>query len=500
MKLMSSHLSSIKTCSVIVIMLLGVMLNSCKKESISASPTNVGTIRFASNAYTIENNTIEPLTIVLPLSLPLEQDATVLVSIDNSSTISSSEYTVTPAIPATGITLSLPKGSTEVSFKVSSLNNFEGEKSLILKLSAATGGLTVSNTNATATINVKGNPIILPEIKTSTSSLAFGNVVTTTTSTSQSYTVTSVKLTSDLAITASANFQVSLDNIAFASTVTIPFATANAAPITVYARFRALTGINQTVPGTITHSSGSLPDNTMTVSGVEYGVAAPGILIKKEDLNYSTAGNLTAVTGGAWTAFSQSLVNPIQYVTTGLNFPGYTGSGIGGALVTTNYSGNAEDATWSFPAQSSGVVYTAQMINFTSAPTTADFFLSVGDGTTGTPVYYNRIYAKANGGQLSVGLGRNSATAAYSATNLDYGTTYLLVHKYEFTTGTSSLYILSGAPSVIEPPTPNAISATAGADPASLTRVVIRQSTNLPLKATIDGIRVATSWKEAVGL
>lgn len=499
MNLMSSHLSSIKSRIVMVIIFMGVMLHSCQKEKLNI-PGNVGTIRFAANSYTIENNTIDPLTIVLPLSLPLEQEGSAIVTVDASSTIGAGEYTITPAIPATGLTLNLAKGATEISFKVNSQNNFEGEKTLVLKLTSATGGLTVANTNATTTVLIKGNPIILPELKTSTSSLAFGNTITTTNSAAQSYTLTGIKLSANVTVTASTNFQVSLDNIAFSSTLTIPFATANAAPITLYARFRALTGINQTVSGTITHSSGAVADNLVTVSGVEYGVAAPGVLIKKEDLNYPTAGNLTAVTGGAWAAFSQSLVNPIQYITTGLTFSGYTGSGIGGALVTTNYTGNAEDATWSFPAQTSGVVYTSQMINFASAPTTADFFLSIGDGTTGTPTYYNRIYARANGGQMVIGLGRNSATATYSTTNLDYGTTYLLVHKYEFTTGTSSLYVLSGAPSVIEPPTPNAISATAGADPTSLTRVVIRQSTNLPLKATIDGIRIATSWKEAVGL
>jgi hypothetical protein len=498
MKLMSSHLSSIKTCSITVVMLLGMMLNSCKKESISASPTNGGTIRFASNAYTIENNTIDPLTIVLPLSLPLEQDATVLISVDNSSTISSSEYTVTPAIPATGITLSLPKGSTEVSFKVSSLNNFEGEKSLILKLSAATGGLTVANTNAMATINVKGNPIILPEIKTSTSSLAFGNVVTTTTSTSQSYTVTSIKLTADLAITASANFQVSLDNVAFTNTVSIPFATANATPITVYARFRALTGINQTVPGTITHSSGTLPDNTMTVSGVEYGVAPPGVLIMKEDFNYGTTANtLTAVSGGAWPVFSGTL-NPVKYLATGLSFTGYAGSGIGGAVVSENGTGSREDYSKAFTTQTSGVIYAAQLVNVSAANATVDFFGGLRDPAIAGN-YYNRLNVKDDGtGKPTFGIGKSSATVAFATGTYSYGTTYLVISKYDFSTGVSSLYVLTGAPSVIEPPVADATTST-GTGPAALGNIMIRQNTGV-LTATYDGIRIATSWKEAVGL
>ncbi|MEJ5993763.1 hypothetical protein WG904_04955 [Pedobacter sp. Du54] len=492
-----------KISSIAAMIVMGFMLNSCQKEPINPAPTNVGTIRFEANAYTIENNTIDPLTIVLPLSLPLEQDATVMVSVDNSSTIAASEYTITPAIPANGIMLSLPKGSTEVSFKVNSLNNFEGEKTLALKLSSATGGLTVSNTNANATINIKGNPIILPEIKTSTSGLAFGSVVTSTTSISQSYTLTGVKLSANVTITASTNFQVSLDNSNFASTVTVPFATANAAPLTIYARFNATTGTNQSISGTITHSSGTVPDNTITVSGVEYGVAAPGVLIKKEDFAYgSTADALTTASSAAWVAFSAAGSNPIQYLPTGLTYLGYIGSGVGGSLSMENQSKSSEDAGLSFTAQSSGAIYAAQLINVSSAPTSATFFSSFATGAEGaSAVYYNRVYIKSAGSQYSLGTSRNaSTTPAYAATNLDYGTTYLVVHKYEFDTGLSSMYVLSGPPTAIEPPTPTASSSGGAADPASLTRYLIRQDTANPLKVTVDGIRIATSWKEAVGL
>lgn len=502
MNLKTMYYSNIKTRMLLAIMLLGVALNSCKTNELTP-PTNVGTIRFAANSYTIENNTIEPLTVVLPLSLPLEQDATAIISVDGSSTIASSEYTITPSIPSNGLTLSLPKGSTEISFKVSSLNNFEGDKKLVLKLTSATGGLTVANADAITTITIKGNPIILPEIKVSESSIAFGNTVTTTTSPSKTYVVTGVKLTSNLVITASTNFQVSLDDVTFGSTLTIPAATANLAPITVYTRFRALTGVNQTVNGTITNASGTLPDAVVATSGIEYGVAAPGVLLKAENFSYGASGALTTVSAGAWVPFSQSLVNPIQYVSTGLTYPGYGGSGVGGALVTSNYSGNAEDSSWNIPSTSSGVIYAAQLMNFNSAPAaTADFFYSFGDGASATtPLYFNRFYAKASGSQVSLGLSRNATTTpAYASLLLDVGTTYLVVTKYEFATGNSSTYILTGAPSIIEPATPNIISTGGSANPTAITRMAVRQSTNLPLKVTIDGIRIATSWKEAVGL
>ena len=496
MKLMSYHSSRIKTFTVTIVMLMGLMLQSCTKDKISATPINIGTVRFAANAYTIENNTANPLVVVLPLSLPLEQDATVLVSIDNSSTIASSEYAISPAIPGSGFLVTLPKGSTEVSFKVNSLNNFEGEKTLVLGLSSPTGGLTVSNTNATAVINIKGNPIIYPEIQTSTTILDFGNAISGTNSASKSYTLKGVKLTANVSITASANFEVSLNNITFTNSLAIPFATVNAAPITLYARFTALTGINQSVSGTITHSSGTVADNAITASGIEYGVALPGVLVMKEDFNYGTAtSTLDAVAPGIWSVFAGT-VNPAVYLSTGLTFIGYAGSGVGGAIVSENGAGSRKDYFRNFTSISSGVVYAAQLINVSAANTTIDFFMGMRDPAGG---YINRINIKDDGsGKPTFAIGKNSSTVATATGTFSYGTTYLLVTKYDFNTGISSLFVLNAAPTRYEPPVPNATT-NVGTNVASVLNVFVRQNTGV-LTATIDGIRIATSWKDAVGL
>ncbi len=224
--------SKIKISSFLVIILGVIFFNSCKKQEFT-TPGNVGTIRFSANTYSIDLNAPQPLTIVLPLSLPLEEDGTAIISIDNQSTALASEYVITPDIPAVGLKLNLAKGATEASFQVASLNNFEGERTVIFKLTQATGGLTVANTNATTTVTIKGKPIVLPSVTTSVSSLSFGNVPVLTSSTSQSYTVTGVKLTANITVTASANFQVSLNNTTFSNTVSIGFAAANTAPVTV---------------------------------------------------------------------------------------------------------------------------------------------------------------------------------------------------------------------------------------------------------------------------
>ncbi|MEO5646935.1 MAG: hypothetical protein ABIQ56_01160, partial [Chitinophagaceae bacterium] len=229
--------SKINIRVLLVIMFGGITVISCKKEKFT-TPSNVGTIRFGANAYTILLNAPDPLTIVLPLSLPLEEEASAVIMIDNQSTALPSEYVVTPIFPTDGLKFNMAKGATEVSFKVASLNNFEGERTVIFKISSATGGLTVANTNATATVTLIGKPIILPGITTSVATLpGFGNVITTTSSASASYTVSGIRLTSDITVLASANFKVSLNNTTFTNSVIIGFAAANLAPVTVYARF-----------------------------------------------------------------------------------------------------------------------------------------------------------------------------------------------------------------------------------------------------------------------
>lgn len=496
MNLIAAHSSSTKNRIIMLLMMLAVLFNSCEKDKFNV-PQNVGTIRFEANSYTIENNTVDPLTIVLPLSLPLEEAGTAVVTVDAQSTIAADQYTITPAIPAEGIKLNLEKGATEVSFQVSSLNNFEGEKTLILKLTSATGGLSIANIDATTTLTIKGNPILYPEIKPSVFDFAFGNVITTTISPSQSYIVSGVKLTADMTINASTNYQVSLDDNTFSSSLIVPLATINTAPVTVYARFAPNTGINQAVNGTITHSSAGIPDAVINLSGVEYGNATPGILLLNENFNYgTTASTLKAVSGSNWPVFSGS-VNPVKYISSGLSFAGYGSSGVGGAVISENGSGSREDYSRSFATQSSGVVYAAQLVNIASAGATADFFGGLRDPAAGSS-YFNRLNVKDDGGKPSIGIGKSSATVAYAGGTYSYGTTYLVVTKYDFSTGLSSLYVLNGAPSVIEPPTPDA-STSAGSAPGALGNVIIRQSTNA-LTVTYDGIRIATSWKEAVGL
>lgn len=500
MKVILSHLRIKKWyIPMMAIFSIGLSLLHACKDDVFNIPLNTGTIRFAESGYTVELNNPDPTTIILPLSLPLEEDAVVDIIVDEQSTALPEEYEISPEIPSNGIKLQLKKGDTEVRFTLNSLNNFEGEKNLILKVASAEGGLIVSNTNATTTVTLKGNPILYPELRPSMNDLAFGSIETGTLPPSQTYVLSGTKITADVTLFSSPNYEISLDDNVFSNTLIIPLETIETSSVTIYVRFLPNTGINQSITGTITHSSEGIPDAVVRVTGVETGNVIPGILVSSEDFAYgSVAGNITALSGGRWTAFSGT-VNNIQYQAAGLSYPEYIGSGVGGAIVSVNGSGSREDISMSFDPISSGAVYIAQMLNLASAPGTHDFFLSLGDGNAGTsPTYLNRIYAKAMGAGYQLGLHRNSTAAVYGDDILNYGTTYLVVHKFEFLTGTSTLYILSSTIPVLEPTT--GITSTAASDPASITRYVVRQNTGIPLTATIDGIRVATSWKDALGL
>ncbi len=485
--------------TLVTFLFLGLFLNSCESELLHI-PVNMGTIRFAETGYTVELNNPEPTTIILPLSLPLEEDAVVDIMVDEQSTVLPEEYEINPGIPASGIKIDIKKGETEVRFTLNSLNNFEGEKTLILKLASAKGGLAVANTNATTTVILKGNPILYPELRPSVNDLAFGSVETGTLPPSQSYVLSGTKVTADVTVFSSANYEISLDDDVFSNTLTVPLETIEVSSVTIYVRFLPHTGLNQSLPGTITHSSEGIPDAVVRVTGVEIGNVIPGILVSSENFEYgAVAGNITDLSGGRWTRFGGSNGTEIKYQSTGLSYVGYAGSGIGGAITSVNETGSREDISMSFSPISSGVVYVTQMLNLASAPPAHDFFLSLGDGAEKTtPTYINRIYAKAVGGGYQLGLHRNSTAAVYGDAILSYGSTYLVVNKFEFLTGTSTLYILDGAIPTKEPTT--GITSTAAFDPASITRYVIRQNTGKPLTATIDGIRVATSWKDAVGL
>lgn len=491
--------SSLNCLAIMATMIFGLLVSSCTKEELDS---DAKVISFTNNSLMIDQELVHTLTVDLTLSDALEADGAVVISVDSTSTVVNTDYTIDPA-PVSGlITLNLLKGATEASFTVTLINPIIDNKVLVFKLTSASGDVVLPESGLTATLTVKNNTPVEPTITASVSSFDdFGTVNNGIASESKSYTVTGTNLTTNLTVTASSNFRVSLDNTVFNNVLTINNNEFKSGPVTVYVQFLPGTGNNQNLTGTITNSSAGAIDKVITVSGTEAGNSSSVLLI--EDFNYgNTVGNLTSITTN-WTKYSGDS-SFVKYVYPGLSFPGYSGSGVGGAAKMENGSGNREDISRSFSAQSTGVLYTAQIINMKNASPeadrpTGDFFISLRDEAGG---YFGRIYAKSNDGtNLILGFRKNAkATLVFSETKLNFNTSYLLVTKYEFSTKMASFYIFQTNAPATEPSVPDLVSADAtDSDAPSFVNIIVRQGAGI-IDCSIDGIRVANTWKDVLGL
>ena len=218
-----------------------------------------------------------------------------------------------------------------------------------------------------------------------------------------------------------------------------------------------------------------------------------------EDFAY-TAG--TALTANGWTAHNSGGATPnTQTVVTpspALTYSGYlSGGGNAASLVTSG-----EDTNRTFATTSSGSVYAAFLVNASAAQTAGDYFFHLNQSTT---IFYGRVYIKKDSAsaKFAFGLGKsNETTPQYTGFNYDIGTTYLVVVKYTFNTGTTTddtlnLYVnpsLGGS----EPSASLGPVNTTNADSTGLIAVGLRQgSAANAATVKVDGIRIATTWAEA---
>lgn len=472
--------------------LLSVTFFSCEKEKKYPEIVIPTRVSFDADSYIIEKDNNDAFVIPLKLARPLEKDGTITLQlITENTTALETEYKVNHALVNNKLTVSLPKGTAMASFSITSLHNFDDNKVLSFKIVSGTGGAVVGDAKLTTTISLRGNTWVTPSLTTSvTTPLDFGSVNVDAQSTAQSYTLTGVNLSGQVSIKASDNFQVSLNNTTYTSSVNVD---ANNKAVTVYVKFAPVSGKNQPLSGKITHSLTGLNDIVFDVTGEETGNIA-NVALLVENFEYGATEDFLLRTNTNWTAYSAEGSIPITYVPQGLNFANYVGSGIGGAATMMNGGFSREDISRTFTSQTSGTVYTALMVSF-SAAAEGEFFFANRDAAGG---FFNRFYVKDGGsGNLILGVGKNS-TAVYSTTNFKYNTTYLVVIKHDFSTKISSMYVINGTIPDVEPTIAAAQSVATGTSPTSLNDVVIRQA-ETALTATIDGIRVATTWKGVLG-
>ena len=220
-----------------------------------------------------------------------------------------------------------------------------------------------------------------------------------------------------------------------------------------------------------------------------FSISAFAQALLVEDFDYTVG---TTLVSNGWNVTGTSTDNPIQ-VGEGLAFNGYAGSGIGGsALVVNNY----QDVNKGFAPVTSGVIYVAFMFKTGSSNSQGYFFhLSEPDTTTGacsTTKFSARVFVNGNG--TAVGIAQNSTFPSGNTLAVTPGTTYLGVIEHDYTTGYSKLYVFDQFPTS-QPTSGFVTSATSTTNTAGY--ICLRQYNNNQ-DITVDGIRVATTWADAV--
>lgn len=186
-------------------------------------------------------------------------------------------------------------------------------------------------------------------------------------------------------------------------------------------------------------------------------------------------------------------------VTSGsLSYTGYPSSGIGNSTVVDCGSGSRQDVHVEFSSVSSGSIYASFLVNIDSAATAGEYFFHFGENPW-TNLFRARVFARNDGsGNVQFGLSKAStSTVEWTTTTYSFGTTYLLVVKYEIVvdpTGSDDVVKLYIDPDVFgpEPGTSDLTNSDSNTDIA-VGAVALRQGFN-QLTLTIDGIRVATEW------
>lgn len=219
-----------------------------------------------------------------------------------------------------------------------------------------------------------------------------------------------------------------------------------------------------------------------------------------ENFDFAVGDSLGA---NGWTTFSGGSVNRLVATSPGLTYTDYIGSGIGNATTVKNTGQDSYKPLTS--PQTSGSIYTSMMVNVTTGRT-GDYFAAYLSSSS-TTSFTGRFYVKlAANGNLSFGASKTTVAAGilYGDSIYSTGTTYLIVCKYTFNTGSGtddqvSLFVFSGAVPSTEPtPYVGPISGT-GADITDIGRVALRQgSTGSSPDIIVDGIYTEDSWNNNV--
>jgi gliding motility-associated-like protein len=207
------------------------------------------------------------------------------------------------------------------------------------------------------TFTITVNPAPTTATITTTGSLSALNTVYGTPSTAATFTVSGTKLTSGILVTPPAGFEVSIDDITFGNTVTVPVGPGgNVSAITVFIRLKA-NAVARTYEGDVVLSTPGALNATIATSSSSVAKAQLNIIATNANKPYGTP--LTVVTGS--TNFTQS----------GLQ----NGESIGSVTLTYGAGGSLNAALGTYPGSitpSAPTGGTFLIGNYTVNPFTGD--------------------------------------------------------------------------------------------------------------------------------
>ncbi|KXK46361.1 MAG: fibronectin type III domain-containing protein [Chlorobi bacterium OLB5] len=221
-------------------------------------------------------------------------------------------------------------------------------------------------------------------------------------------------------------------------------------------------------------------------------------ILLNENINYPAGDSLTA---HGWT-WINSYVNTVTVATGNLSYSGYTNSGIGNMVRLHN---TGQDVYRQHDSVNVNNIYVSFLIRVDSVQATGDYFFALLPSTN-TSNYTMRTFIKSSGAGFQIGISKSTEAVTYAPATYNLGTTYLIVVKYTFNSGTNqddqlSLYVLSGAIPGTEPaPVAGPITGTQ-VDSPNISRIALRQgsASNAPT-LDIDGFTVFRTWGNLVGI
>jgi hypothetical protein len=230
--------------------------------------------------------------------------------------------------------------------------------------------------------------------------------------------------------------------------------------------------------------------------------------VMQEQFVYSTGQltNLNAganVSGGNWTTFSGTGA-AIQVTPGSLSYTNYLGSA-GNKIDIVSIGTSAEDAYRQFTTQTTGTTYAAFLVNVTNTTglsvngsTTGDYFAGFLSSTS-TIILNSRVSIKLGSVANTYNLGLRASTsnpaATFSSTDLPIGTTQLVVISYQIVAGAGNDVVNMWINPAVGGSEPAAtLTQTSLGDLSDVARFFVRQGTTTTPNASIDGIRVDTTW------